>query len=313
MNNLYKPALHTFNFICIVLAGYMTFKQIQSYFDNADTSAISFQRFTEGPIDIYPTYTFCIEDGGRGNMYLSREDEIDKSFEKYSNQERLGGQDSYHFNLVDDKLVILPGERPYNCSLHNDEDCSKEDNFNMADGLVGTLPPGLMDRTLDDNDRSITSKNYDGNIMMPGSHGELIFPGSHGGDMMPGSHDRGVIPGSHDKDMVQNSHDGHIQSGNHDGGISGTQGGDFIPGSHDENIMPGSHGGGIMLESHGWDIMPGSHGGDIMPESHGGDILPGSHGGGGSCQIFIVVCTVLQNVKRNERKESICIVKIIFI
>ena len=78
MKTLYQPALGTFNLICIILAGYMTFKQIQIYFDNADTSAISFQRFTEGPIDIYPTYTFCIEDGGRGNMYLSREEEMKK-------------------------------------------------------------------------------------------------------------------------------------------------------------------------------------------------------------------------------------------
>ena len=280
MKTLYQPALGTFNFICIILAGYMTFKQIQIYFDNSDTSAISFQRFTEGPIDIYPTYTFCIEDGGRGNMYLSREEEMKRVFEKYSKKEWLGGQDSYHFNVIDDKLVILPGERPYNCSLHNGEDCPEDDNFNMADGLVGILPPGLVDWTPDNHDGSITTEGSDGNVMMPGSHGGLIFPGSHGGDMIPGSHVEGIIPGSHDEDMVPHSDGGDILPGSHGGGIQGSHGEDIMPGNYGEDIMPGSHGEGIMPGSHGGGIMPGSHGGDSMPGSHGEGIMPGSHGGG---------------------------------
>ena len=70
MNTLYRPALVTFNCICTILAGYMIFKQIQIYLENDDTSAISFEKFTDSPIDKYPTYTFCFEDGRRGDMYI---------------------------------------------------------------------------------------------------------------------------------------------------------------------------------------------------------------------------------------------------
>ena len=51
-----------FDCICIVLAGYMTWKQVNTYLQNEDFSEIYFQRFTDGTAYNYPTYTICLED-----------------------------------------------------------------------------------------------------------------------------------------------------------------------------------------------------------------------------------------------------------
>ena len=58
-----------FDFICIVLAAYMTWKQVNIYLKNEDFSEISFKRFTEGTGYHYPTYTICLEDSNLQQIY----------------------------------------------------------------------------------------------------------------------------------------------------------------------------------------------------------------------------------------------------
>ena len=60
-----------FDFICILLAGYMTWKQMDIYFQNEDFSEISFQSFTDGTAYNYPTYTICLEDNNLRQIYQS--------------------------------------------------------------------------------------------------------------------------------------------------------------------------------------------------------------------------------------------------
>ena len=71
MKQLSRPLLGIFNFVCIVLALYMTTLQIIIYLKNEDSSGSSFQRFSENSEDMSPIYTFCLQDNGRGNMYTN--------------------------------------------------------------------------------------------------------------------------------------------------------------------------------------------------------------------------------------------------
>ena len=57
----------TFKLVCFILAAYMTFTQIQHYFENHDASFIRFHRFNERTIDKYPTFTFCFSVDGSGS------------------------------------------------------------------------------------------------------------------------------------------------------------------------------------------------------------------------------------------------------
>ena len=49
--------------VCILLAIYYSILQGERYFRNEDASVISFRKFNQRPEDIYPDFTFCIENG----------------------------------------------------------------------------------------------------------------------------------------------------------------------------------------------------------------------------------------------------------
>jgi len=48
-----------FGLTCFCVAGYMTFFLFQAYFDNEDSSVISYKIFDQGNADVYPTFTIC--------------------------------------------------------------------------------------------------------------------------------------------------------------------------------------------------------------------------------------------------------------
>ena len=58
-----------FDSICIILAGYMTWKQVYTYLRNEDFSEIAFQRFADGNGYNYPAYTICLEDNNLRQIY----------------------------------------------------------------------------------------------------------------------------------------------------------------------------------------------------------------------------------------------------
>ena len=72
---LKKPFLTIFNGICVFGAIYYTMVQINTYFDNENSSAIRFEVLTKGLDDLYPTYTICLEDSVTNDkhpMYKTR-------------------------------------------------------------------------------------------------------------------------------------------------------------------------------------------------------------------------------------------------
>ena len=70
-----------FDFICIILAAYMTWKQVNIYLKNEDFSEISFKRFTEGTGYHYPTYTICLEDSNLQQIYRTTEIKTKKNLQ----------------------------------------------------------------------------------------------------------------------------------------------------------------------------------------------------------------------------------------
>ena len=58
-----------FNCCCLILAAYMTIKQIGTYLRNEDESVISFEEVKETSSEDFATYTICLlMDNGAG-MY----------------------------------------------------------------------------------------------------------------------------------------------------------------------------------------------------------------------------------------------------
>ena len=46
--------------ICLILASYMTYTQVKSFFDNEDQASVSYLQFDAKDIDQYPTFTICL-------------------------------------------------------------------------------------------------------------------------------------------------------------------------------------------------------------------------------------------------------------
>ena len=49
-----------FEGFCIMMAVYMTYKQLIMFYQNEDFSQIFIEKFTDGPNDKYPTYKFVL-------------------------------------------------------------------------------------------------------------------------------------------------------------------------------------------------------------------------------------------------------------
>ena len=49
-----------FQVTCFMVAGYFIFNQFVEYHGNEEVSYISYRRFNERPIDVYPSLSFCI-------------------------------------------------------------------------------------------------------------------------------------------------------------------------------------------------------------------------------------------------------------
>ena len=69
INHITQSFVLGFDCVCIMMALYMTYEQIQTYYDNEDFSQISFKKFTDGPNDKYPTYTICFADNYLRQLY----------------------------------------------------------------------------------------------------------------------------------------------------------------------------------------------------------------------------------------------------
>ena len=47
--------------ICLLLLTYLFITQSMDYLENKDSSSISYKRFNQGPLDEYPTFSFCLK------------------------------------------------------------------------------------------------------------------------------------------------------------------------------------------------------------------------------------------------------------
>ena len=124
MKQLLQPILKLFHLICIALAGYMTTKQIIIYFQNEDISAISFQKFSDIPEDMSPTYTFCLHDSARGNIYRDGQEQYFDVDDEVRNC-HLGRV--FDYKVENNKFIIAPKN---SCEI-----------LPSLQGVPGSLPP----------------------------------------------------------------------------------------------------------------------------------------------------------------------------
>ena len=54
-----RVAIGIFQFTCFVLAGYLVFIQLKTYFANHDLSIIAYKNFQNEAQDIFPTFSIC--------------------------------------------------------------------------------------------------------------------------------------------------------------------------------------------------------------------------------------------------------------
>ena len=90
-----------FNCFCLILAVYMTIKQINTYLSNDDESVISFEDIKETSSEDFATYTICLlMDNGAG-MY--KRDELIYSAFNWNGP----GQSKFMLELEGNKLIVL--------------------------------------------------------------------------------------------------------------------------------------------------------------------------------------------------------------
>ena len=77
-----------------MLAVNMTITQIQQFVENNDASSVAFKRFNEHPIDVNPTFTFCL---CGIDIYSETINELRMTKEQYYTLMKLG------VNTSDDK------------------------------------------------------------------------------------------------------------------------------------------------------------------------------------------------------------------
>ena len=95
--------------VCVLLAGYMTFRESLRYLENSDTSSIGFKEFAKTPKDTYPTFSFCItdhqesEDSGIGLIYHYYKKDIENTLQEFGH----GGYMEFAKALKGRKTSIL--------------------------------------------------------------------------------------------------------------------------------------------------------------------------------------------------------------
>lgn len=57
-----------FQLTCFILAGYITYSQFLLYFENKDTSSVSYRKLNSESKDVYPTYSFCFK-SSKGTIF----------------------------------------------------------------------------------------------------------------------------------------------------------------------------------------------------------------------------------------------------
>ena len=147
-----KAIVVGFEGICILMAVYMTYKQLKIFYQNEDFSEISFQKFTDGENDKYPTYTICFTDNYEQQIYQKQhlstsKGSITKAF-PYGKR----------INVEDNKLVIMNRTSIRETYSYGDYNVMKTDNgsFHLAWGFkAGTEAQLVKKHTTGREDRYV--------------------------------------------------------------------------------------------------------------------------------------------------------------
>ena len=82
---------------CSILAAYMTAKQVISFLENDDATAIQYRRFNLSPDDKYPIFSFCFTGS---ELYWNKPKEIFNIFQlnQFQFEEMLKGQEVFRYD-----------------------------------------------------------------------------------------------------------------------------------------------------------------------------------------------------------------------
>ena len=152
-----RPYTLGFDVLCIVLASYMTWKQVYTYFENDDFSEISFKRFEDGSAYNYPTFTICLEDNNLQQIYRT----------SHVKTKQCCPEDALSISAIcphgcrarkdNNKLILLNKTIKEICPLHNEPRHSL--NFDSHLPIDCDYPPMLDNseaNTYEVNDQSLT-------------------------------------------------------------------------------------------------------------------------------------------------------------
>ena len=66
-----KAIKHIFAVCCVLLTGYMVMLQLLRFIQNNDVSTSDFKRFNHSPLDVYPTYSICMN-SNKGGIFVDQ-------------------------------------------------------------------------------------------------------------------------------------------------------------------------------------------------------------------------------------------------
>ena len=149
ISSIIPSTSRAFDCICVILAVYMTWKQLLIYFQNEDFSEISFKRFTDGTGYNYPTYTICLEDNNLQQIFLTTKVKTKRNCPEDDISISKLCPNGCYLNRENDKLNIL--NKTIEESCHEQNESSSTTDVTLLDGY---------DISLQEDDTNSSSSDY---------------------------------------------------------------------------------------------------------------------------------------------------------
>ncbi|MET0014544.1 MAG: immunoglobulin-like domain-containing protein, partial [Sedimenticola sp.] len=227
----------------------------------------------EAPTDISFSGT-TVEEGAAAGTVVATLQTIDQSTGDTFSYE-LVRDDSGHFEIVDDQLVVKAG-----ADIDYESEAVHELSIQVTDSTGNTYSETVSIRV--DDVQEVMSATHEGtrrNDHIDGDDGNDVIDGMRGNDHLDGEEGHDVLLGGEGNDHLDGG-EGHdrLEGGEGNDKLEGGEGNDYILGGEGNDDMRGGEGDDTFMAGAGNDQMRGGEGDDRFVAGEGNDRAIGGEG-----------------------------------
>ncbi|MET0117413.1 MAG: immunoglobulin-like domain-containing protein, partial [Sedimenticola sp.] len=227
----------------------------------------------EAPTDISFSGT-TVEEGAAAGTVVATLQTIDQSTGDTFSYE-LVRDDSGHFEIVDDKLVVKEG-----ADIDYESETVHELSIQVTDSTGNTYSETVSIRV--DDVQEVMSATHEGtrrNDHIDGDDGNDVIDGMRGNDHLDGGEGHDVLLGGKGNDHLEGG-EGHdrLEGGKGNDKLEGEEGNDYLVGGKGNDDMRGGEGDDTFIAGAGNDQMRGGEGDDRFVAGEGNDRAEGGEG-----------------------------------